>query len=140
MTMGCRNRLLACSDRRRVRVWPAQEMPAAARAARPWRPRAGAGGHRAPVRVGGALTGQQVAAIAAIVRLFVADDLANGVSPSRALYCGACRRNCPAPGFVRYGGHEVCNPCAIDFELRRARGLVRTIAEYLAERHARPST
>ena len=86
---------------------------------------------------GRTLSPGQVEAIVSLMRLFVEDDLANGVSPSRAMYCSACERICPAPGFVRYEQRELCNPCAIDYEVRRARGIVRTIGEYLAERHAR---
>jgi hypothetical protein len=84
------------------------------------------------------LSRRQVEAIGAIMRLFVEDDLANGVSDARRLYCGACARSRPAPGFVRYSGADLCNPCATAYEIARARGLVRTIGEYLDTIRARP--
>jgi hypothetical protein len=84
------------------------------------------------------LTPRQVEAIAAVMRLFVDDDLANGVSPERMRPCDACGQERPAPGFVRYDGGELCNPCATEYEVRRARGVTQSIGVYLdqlRERH-----
>ena len=87
---------------------------------------------------GRTLSPGQVEAIVSLMRLFVEDDLANGVPPTRMMRCAACRLSCPAPGFIRYDGHELCNPCATDYEVRRTRGDVRRIGAYLTDRHARP--
>ncbi len=91
----------------------------------------------APAPVGRWLTPEQVRAVAAVMRLFVEDDLANGVSPSRGLWCDACERVRPAPGFIRYEQRQVCNPCATEYEIQRARGLVRSFKEYLTAIRAR---
>lgn len=109
--------------------------------ARPTRPPAGSillrRGGLAPA--GLPLTSEQVEAIAAVMRLFIEDDLANGVSPSFTMRCAACARVLPVPGFVRYGPMDVCNRCATDYETRRAGGVVQTITEYLTERDTRRS-
>ncbi|MBI2760738.1 MAG: hypothetical protein HYX51_04855 [Chloroflexi bacterium] len=76
-------------------------------------------------------------AIAAVMRLFVEDDLVNGVSAERTMSCDACGAMRPAPGFIRYEQRQLCNPCATAYETRRARGLVRTIGAHLDDIHAR---
>jgi hypothetical protein len=84
------------------------------------------------------LTPHQVEAIVAVMRLFVDDDLANGVAPLATRACDACRQQRPAPGFVRYEDRALCNLCATEYEVRRARGLSRSIGVYLdqfRERH-----
>ena len=92
-----------------------------------------------PVRVstGRSLSGNQLAAIRAVMRLFVEDDLAQGVSPRDRIECVACAAVRPAPGFVTYDGSTVCNACATAYEIDRARGLVRVIGEFLAHRTGR---
>lgn len=92
---------------------------------------------RPTTSVGRWLTPEQVRAVAAVMHLFVEDDLANGVSPSRGLWCDACERVRPAPGFIRYEQRQVCNACATEYEIQRARGLVRSIKEYLTNVRAR---
>ena len=81
--------------------------------------------------VGRALTAEQVSAVRAIMRLFVEDDLAKGVSPARRMRCVACADWQSAPGFIRYERLDFCNDCASAFETARLRGLVRTAAQYL---------
>lgn len=81
--------------------------------------------------VGRALTAEQLDAVRAIMRLFVDDDLAKGISPARQLLCAACERWQSAPGFILYERSEFCNDCATDFETARLRGLARTAADYL---------
>ena len=80
------------------------------------------------------LTAQQTAAIRAVMRLFVDDDIAKGVSHDQRLHCDACERARPAPGYIRYDGRVFCNSCAIEYELARARGLIRTVTQFLRER------
>ncbi len=92
---------------------------------------------RATTPVGRWLTPEQVRAVAAVMHLFVEDDLANGVSPSHGLWCDACERVRPAPGFIRYEQRQVCNTCATEYEIQRARGVVRSIKEYLTNVRAR---
>ena len=81
--------------------------------------------------VGRVLTAEQVSAVRAIMRLFVEDDLAKGVSPARRMRCVACADWRSAPGFIRYERLDFCNDCASAFETARLRGLVRTAAQYL---------
>lgn len=80
------------------------------------------------------LSHNQVAAIRAAMRLFIEDDLDNGVSPAARQYCDACERHRPAAGFLGYGRHQLCNPCASEYELAHAAGLVATVGSYLRDR------
>lgn len=79
------------------------------------------------------LTPSQVRAIRAVMRIFVDDDLANGVPPGKQLYCRACEQYRPAAGFIQYGRLTFCNDCAIDYEIARARGLLCTPEEFLRQ-------
>jgi hypothetical protein len=81
-----------------------------------------------------ALRPEQAAAIAAMMRLFVEDDLANGVPPTRRMNCDACQRLQPAAGFIQYDRYLFCNGCAIDYELARARGLALSAGQYVRDR------
>lgn len=66
-------------------------------------------------------------AIAALMRLFVEDDLASGVLPDATRACDACGQQRPAAGFVQYDGRMVCNACATAYEVQRACGVARSI-------------
>jgi hypothetical protein len=83
------------------------------------------------------LSAGRIAAIAAVMKLLVEDDLAHGVSPEESLPCAACRWTRPAPGFIMYGDRRLCNDCATEYETRRAGGLVESINAHLAEMRAR---
>ncbi len=76
-------------------------------------------------------TARQVAAVRAVMQLFVEEDLESGVSPRRQMRCTRCARPRPLPGFLLYDGVRLCNACATDFELARIRGTARTAAEFL---------
>ncbi len=115
----------------------AGEPPMRLRPARPDARREAPRPRTVPAPVGRWLTPEQVRAVAAVMHLFVEDDLANGVSPARGLWCDACERVRPAPGFIRYDQRQVCNACATEYEIQRARGLVRSIKEYLTAVRAR---
>ncbi len=78
------------------------------------------------------LTREQFRAITAVMRLFVEDDLARGVSARIRLRCDACRHARPAPGFIRYDGYRLCNLCATDYEVARAHGHAPTMEVYLS--------
>ncbi len=95
----------------------------------------------APQRTGavGHLTPRQRAAVRAVMRLFVEEDLARGVSPRQRLHCSACRRPRPMPGFVRYGEHLLCNECATAYEVARLCGQVRCANEFV-RRHTTAGT
>jgi hypothetical protein len=80
------------------------------------------------------LTPQQVTAMRRIMQLFVEDDLDHGVPVSLSLYCHACERGRPAPGFIRYGHYQFCNGCATEFEVASARQEVRSVGEYMRDR------
>ena len=89
--------------------------------------------------IGRLLTPTQLSAVRSIMRLFVEDDLANGVSPAEQVRCVACEGWRSAPGFIRYEQLDFCNVCATDFELARLRGLARSAAAYL-ESQQRPAS
>src|SRR5579884_2899674 len=80
------------------------------------------------------LSERQVGAIRTAMRLFVDDDVAQGRTPADRLYCDACELPQPAAGFIRYGRYQVCNACATEYELVRARGLAGSIGQFVRGR------
>ena len=78
------------------------------------------------------LTPKQERAIRTAMQTFVDDDLAFGSLRSAHRWCDCCRAERPAPGFVDYDCGALCNRCATEYELSRARGVVWTPAEFLA--------
>jgi hypothetical protein len=82
------------------------------------------------------VTAAQLSAVHTVMRLFVDEDLAKGVSPSHERYCHGCQGGRSAPGFVRYGELELCHPCATDYELGRLSGLTQSAEEYVGDQHA----
>jgi len=78
------------------------------------------------------LTQRQERAIRTAMQTFVDDDLAFGSLRSTQRWCDCCRADRSAPGFVDYDCGALCNRCATEYELSRARGLVWTPAEFLA--------
>ena len=83
------------------------------------------------------LTPGQLAAIRTVMRLFVDDDLADGVSPHRQMYCHACRAARPMPGFIRYEPYRLCNPCATEYEVAQTSGLVADTEQFVSEKTSR---
>lgn len=81
------------------------------------------------------LSASQLAAIRAAMQLFIDDDLASGVAPDHKLYCVACERVRPAAGFIQYTRYLVCNGCAIEYEIARARGLTGSIGQYVRDKN-----
>jgi hypothetical protein len=77
------------------------------------------------------LTAAQERAIRTAMQTFVEDDLAFGSGRGLRRWCDRCRVQRPAPGFVAYEDAALCNSCATQFEIARARGLVWTPAEFL---------
>ena len=77
------------------------------------------------------LTSQQVQAIRDTMHLFVEQDLTRGSACIAHRRCSRCEEDRPGAGFITYDGSELCNPCATVFELARARGIVRTLSEFL---------
>lgn len=77
------------------------------------------------------LSAAQVAAIRAVMQLFVEDDIANGASATQTIDCAVCMAPRPSPGFIQYDHHLLCNDCAAAYEIARARGEVMTAAEYV---------
>ncbi len=71
------------------------------------------------------------------MRLFVEDDLANGISPRASQRCDICESPRPMAGFIRYDGRLACNDCATDYEIRRAFGQVRSIGGYVLQLRSR---
>lgn len=81
------------------------------------------------------LSPEQVTAIRAVMQLFVEDDIANGVSPQKRMYCDACQKLQPALGFIEYDRHLLCNGCAIEYEVARARGLALSAGQYVRDKN-----
>lgn len=77
------------------------------------------------------LTEGQLAAIRAVMWLFVEDDLANGVAADALRPCAGCRQEQPVAGFIRYGDRTVCNACATAYEISRTSGEVSNIEGFL---------
>jgi hypothetical protein len=90
--------------------------------------------------VGRALTPAQVEAIRAVMRLFVDDDMANGVDVRSTLFCHRCQATRRAIGSVRYDRFTFCNDCSTEYEITRARSLVDTPSEYIDRSLARAAS
>lgn len=100
-------------------------------------PAAGDGG--APLGRGAApvarpLSAAQIEAIRRAMRVFVDDDLARGEEPHRRAYCDGCERARPVAGFIQYDRYSLCNACATEYEIARARGLVSTVGHYVRDK------
>ena len=80
-----------------------------------------------------AATPLHLAAARAVMRLFISEDLAHGVSPTSQLFCCACQSRRPMPGFVQYGESQLCNDCATEYEVLRIAGIFETVDQYLLE-------
>ena len=78
------------------------------------------------------LTAAQVRAIRTVMQIFVEEDLAFGTRRSAQRWCVRCEGDRPGAGSIDYECGSFCNPCATDYELARARGVVRTPHEFLA--------
>ena len=83
-----------------------------------------------------AVTPLQLAAARAVMRLFIKEDLAHGVSPTSRLFCCACQSQRPMPGFVQYGQAQLCNDCATKYEILRVSGILETVDQYLQDEDA----
>ena len=86
---------------------------------------------RSPLRL---LTRTQVQAIRAAMQTFVDEDASFGRGRMLPRWCVYCQMDRPGPGFIAYDCGDFCNECATDFEMARAQGLVRTVAEFYARR------
>ena len=80
------------------------------------------------------LSAAQVTAIRDAMRLFVDDDLARGTEPQRRAYCDGCERARPAAGFIQYERYCLCNGCATEYAVARARALVTTPGQYIRDK------
>lgn len=65
------------------------------------------------------LSGAQVRAVRAVMRLFRDEDLKRGLSPFARRLCARCCRVRPSPGFIHYADATLCNRCATVYELAR---------------------
>lgn len=81
------------------------------------------------------LSDKQIESIRSAMLLFVEDDLARGVSAGSRIYCDACERPRPAAGLIKYERYVLCNVCAVEYEVARARGLVATAGRYVRDKH-----
>lgn len=80
------------------------------------------------------LAPDQVAAIHAVMRLCVQDDLDAGISPGYRLHCDACQRLRPMPGFLYYAPRFLCTACATAYEVAQAQGLVRSASQFVPDK------
>lgn len=86
------------------------------------------------------LSGAQVRAVRAVMRLFRDEDLKRGVSPFDARLCARCCRARPSPGFIHYADAALCNRCATIYELARlCRGATSAAAFAALRRPIRPA-
>lgn len=79
------------------------------------------------------LTAAQVRAIRTAMYTFVEEDLAFGAARPTRRWCVRCNADRPAAGFISYECGDLCNACATQYELSRARGLVWSPTEFLAQ-------
>ncbi len=77
----------------------------------------------------------QIDAIRAVMKLFVDDDVARGVGAFGRVYCDGCEQPRPAAGGIHYDRYLLCNGCAIEYEVARARGLITTPGKYVRDKH-----
>ena len=82
------------------------------------------------------LTPDQLTAIRTAMRLCLDDDVARGVLPEHRVACEACRRPRPLPGAIQYDRSMLCNACATEYEVARARGLVSSVTQFTWEKGA----
>ncbi len=92
-----------------------------------------------PPRSVRALSPQQLAAIHAVMRIFVEDDRERGVTADEMVDCAGCRRPRAAAGAINYGDITLCHHCALSYEVMRASGRVRNAEAFVAERSRRPA-
>lgn len=81
-----------------------------------------------------ALSSTQLAAIRAVMRTFVDDDLARGVSARARLCCPACQQARSLAGFIDYGRYQFCNRCATEYEVARLRSMVASPGQFVREK------
>lgn len=84
--------------------------------------------------LGRPLSAAQVTAIRSAMRVFVDDDLARGIEPQRRLYCDGCERARPAAGFIQYERYAMCNECATEYEVARARALLASPGQFIRDK------
>ncbi|HZQ36562.1 MAG TPA: hypothetical protein VFD32_11555 [Dehalococcoidia bacterium] len=77
----------------------------------------------------------QIEAIRSAMQLFVDDDLARGVRRTDRMYCDACQRPRPAAGVIRYGRYALCNCCATEYEVARAKGALASPGQFVRDKH-----
>lgn len=78
------------------------------------------------------LTAAQVRAIRTAMHTFVEEDLAFGSARPARRWCVRCESNRPAAGSISYECGDLCNACATEYELSRARGLVWSPNDFIA--------
>jgi hypothetical protein len=81
-----------------------------------------------------ALSTTQLAAIRAVMRTFVDDDLARGVALQARMFCHACQQGRAMAGFIAYDRYQLCNWCATEYEVARARGEVQSAGQFVRDK------
>jgi hypothetical protein len=81
------------------------------------------------------LTARQIAAIQYVIHLFVEEDLGRGVRPNAQIYCDACSRHRPRAGAIPYGDYLLCNQCAAEFEVAKARRMTPNLGQFIRDKH-----
>jgi len=81
------------------------------------------------------LSASQIEAIRSAMQLFVDDVLARGVRRTDRMYCDACQRPRSAAGAIHYGRYALCNCCATEYEVARARGALSSPGQFVRDKH-----
>jgi hypothetical protein len=68
------------------------------------------------------------------MHLNLTEDLADGVAPDKRMLCDGCQLPRPMPGFAQYDRYLLCNRCATEYEVGRARGLVLTGGQFVRDK------
>jgi hypothetical protein len=77
---------------------------------------------------------EQIAAVRAVMQIFIDDDRAKGMPENHRMHCDACQTDRGALGFIQYERDIICNDCAIEYEVARLRGLVMSAAEFVRDK------
>ncbi len=80
------------------------------------------------------LTATQMTAIRAVMSGVMESDRSDGVAPQARMRCDGCQRVRPSVGFIEYSRHSLCNACATEYEVARARGLALSAGQFVREK------
>jgi hypothetical protein len=88
----------------------------------------------APLELARQLDVAKTAAIRSRARLIVEEDETHGIPAKQRIYCDACCGARPLGGASLYERYTLCSTCALEYEVARARGLVRTVGCFVRDK------